>query len=391
MSKPFRLLIYNPLSTRMGGGGDRWLAEVVPRLMARGFEVTLMTTSFIPEVYRATSTSEYVEKIVKGGATYVEIPCSVLTRLTNRPLLTLDSFTLLCRAIAEHNLLYFMNAYVFQDIYVWLAKNLVPDSPVISAQHASMFHGSIPHDVYIRTVTRLLLNCFEAHHVLNEDDYKTYKQWRLDDVFLIPNGVNTDWFSPRESREMDKFRVLHVGRLEYQKGINILMKSIEFINQQLDSDERYLQFQICGSGTLSQVIKQFAETTPNVSYLGYVDDEELLRLYRNVSLFVMPSMRETFGLVALEAMSCGLPVIASDIPGPRTFVERSYGQKVPPGNPKALAKAILRFYRLWADEPTRYEEMGRLARKKCKEEYDWSRIVDRLAEMILDASKQGKQ
>ncbi|MBD3157215.1 MAG: glycosyltransferase [Candidatus Lokiarchaeota archaeon] len=386
MSDPLKLLMYNPLSTRMGGGGDRWLAEVIPRLVGKGINVTLMTTSFIPKSYRATSTKDHVERIIQAGARYIEIPCSSVFERINHPMLSGQSLLALSGAIRKHDCVYFLNAYAFQDMLVNLATIIAPGVPVISAQHASMFQGQILKDTYTKTISRALLECFDAFHVLNREDYETYKKWGLDKVFLIPNGVDVDWFSPAKSEKTNDFQVLSVGRLDQQKGIDVLIQAITLLNQELDESLRP-RFRICGTGPLAEKVDEFAQRTHNVSYLGFVGEKELLRRYRRADLFVMPSKRETFGLVAMEAMSCGVPVITSDIPGPRTFVERDYGMMVPPSNPRALAKAIQRFYTLWKEKPDAYKKMGELAREKCVKEYNWNRIVDRLTKMIQTVSE----
>jgi glycosyltransferase involved in cell wall biosynthesis len=332
------------------------------------------------------ATMEHVNRITGGGAGYVELPSSRLAKIINHPLPSTNVLSRLSHAIGSHDCVYFFNAYAFQDMLFWLTKNMTTTTPIISAQHASMFHDDLLHDFYVRTITRLFLQGFSAYHVLNKEDYETYTQWGLEDVFLIPNGVNTDRFSPPASRDTSEFRVLHVGRLEYQKGIDILIESIKILNSEI-SKSQLPEFRICGTGPLADKVEGFSKETSNVSYLGFVSEKELLNQYQQATLFVMPSRRETFGLVAMEAMSCGAPVITSDIPGPRTFVEKEYGAMIPPSNPRALAQAIERFYTLWKEQPATYRSMGRLAREKCVQEYSWNRIVDRLIEMIRTVSE----
>jgi len=367
----------------MGGGGDRWLAEVIPRLRKREYDITLLTTSFIPKGYRATPTRAHVQRIVNSGAIYAELGCSPLSFVFNHPLHSATSLKELGDAIARHDVVYFLNAYAFQDILFWLVQSLAPPTPVISAQHASLFQDDFLHDTYVRTATRCVLCHFDACHVLNQEDFEIYTQWGLDRTFLIPNGVDTQWFSPSKSEPSEEFRVLYVGRLTYQKGIDTLLESIELVNKAAASHSN-LHFEICGTGPLRNKVQRFAQETENVAYLGFVSESDLLHRYRNASAFVMPSRRETFGLVAMEAMSCGLPVITSDIPGPRTFVDNEYGRLVPPGHPKLLANAMRDFYTLWTEKNNTYREMRCAARSICVERYDWCSIVDRLAAMIRE-------
>lgn len=389
MSEPLKLLVYNPLSTRMGGGGDRWLAEVLPRLVPQGFEITLMTSDFIPRDYRDSSNTSLVRRIHEAGVRYQEIPTILKGRL-NHPIIGPSSIKKLRNAIALHDLTYFMNAYAFQDVFLWLATKLAGNQPVISAQHASMFHGECLHDLYMRTISCSLLSEFAAYHVLNNSDLETYEKWCLKNTFLIPSGVDTETFSPL-GRKSGPFTVLYVGRLDYEKGIDVFLDAIQIINRDFEISENSIIFRICGSGPFRDPVTSFAEETPNVHYMGYVTKRELLEHYRTARLFVMPSRRETFGLVAMEAMSCGLPVITSDISGPRSFVREDFGDMIPAGRPKALAFSIKNFLELWQQQPDEYEEMGRQARHICERKYNWENVVDRIANMIFTVYENSKR
>jgi glycosyltransferase involved in cell wall biosynthesis len=381
MSDDLKLLVYNPLSTRMGGGGDRWLAEVLPRLVSRGFEITLMTTNFIPRDYRKSTTTSFVKRIRSAGVDYEEIP-TILDGRLEHPLFGLESFKRLQRSVDSHDLVYFMNAYAFQDLFIWLASRMSANSPVISAQHASMFHSNYFHDLYMHTIARTVLSGFAAYHVLNQGDLEAYKKWGLDNIFLIPSGVDTEKFSPLGRERTDFFTVLYVGRLDYEKGIDILLDAIRIVNRKRGATQQEILFRICGDGPLSQLVQNHADEVPNVRYMGYVTEEELLECYRSADLFVMPSRRETFGLVAMEAMSCGLPVVTSDISGPRTFVRDSFGELIPPRNSCALASGIEKMHELWTEKPDGFRERGRLARRICQEEYTWDTVASRVASMM---------
>ncbi|MHA2207756.1 MAG: glycosyltransferase family 4 protein, partial [Candidatus Thorarchaeota archaeon] len=327
-----RLLMYSPLSLRMGAGGDRWLAEVAPRLMKRGIRPTIFATDFIVKSYRDTSTGWFVDQLGEAGIRYHETSTSSLSNPMNAPVMSRKALVTLSREMAQHDVTYFMNAFVLQDISTWLAMRLARQPPVISAQHATMFQDSRLHNAYMRSVTRSMLRVFDAYHVLNREDYATYTRWGLSPAFLIPNGVDTTRFTPAPSKDDSQFTVLFAGRLDYQKGVDIILDAVHHLEH-----EKEIVYNICGTGPMRQEVERFADSRPNVHFLGYVPDDELIQLYKNASLFLMPSRRETFGLVAMEAMASGTPVVVTDVPGPRTFVNESFGRMVPPTNSKALA------------------------------------------------------
>jgi glycosyltransferase involved in cell wall biosynthesis len=363
----------------MGAGGDRWLAEIAPRLKKRGIRPTVFATDFIAKSYRANATDWFVDRIRNADIRYKETPASSISNQVNAPVMRRESVIALSREMREHDVTYFMNAYAFQDVTTWLAKKLAGKPPVISAQHASMFQDSQLHNLYIHSVTRGLLRAFDGFHVLNREDFRTYIRWGLRPAFLIPNGVDTRRFSPAPSKDDSQFIVLFTGRLDYQKGVDIVLNSIQHLELQRQNG---IVYKICGTGPMREEVERFAEERSNVNYLGYVPDDELLQLYKDASLFLMPSRRETFGLVAMEAMSSGTPVIVTDIPGPRTFVRASFGRMVPPEDSKALAESIQWFYHLFLEQPDELRAMASNAREACVKEYDWENVADKLAVMI---------
>jgi glycosyltransferase involved in cell wall biosynthesis len=129
-------------------------------------------------------------------------------------------------------------------------------------------------------------------------------------------------------------------------------------------------------------VSKFSHGRENFEYLGYVPDNELVRLYGMSNLFVMPSRSETFGLVALEAMACGTPLVVSDISGPRTLVTGEFGRLIPSGDAHELAKTIDWFFEKWLSDPEDLKQMGRRARKCAVEEHDWEVKAHLLGEMI---------
>ena len=132
--------------------------------------------------------------------------------------------------------------------------------------------------------------------------------------------------------------ILYVGRLVYYKGLNYLINSMQDINAILV---------IIGEGELKEQLKEEAiklGVSNKIQFLGQMPDEELPVYYSIADVFVLPSINggEAFGLVQLEAMAFGIPVINTDLPTGVPFVSlhNETGLTVPPRNSVALAKAI---------------------------------------------------
>jgi phosphatidylinositol alpha-mannosyltransferase len=115
--------------------------------------------------------------------------------------------------------------------------------------------------------------------------------------------------------------------------------------------------------------------------VGYVSPERLPAFYHQADIFCAPSLGcESFGIVLLEAMAAGLPVVASDIAGYRTVLaDGQEGILTPPGQPEALAGAL----RHLLSQPQQRREMGQRGRLKASQ-YHWDRIVDQILELYRE-------
>ena len=135
---------------------------------------------------------------------------------------------------------------------------------------------------------------------------------------------------------------------------------------------------IVGDGVMRRELEELSrkyEVKGHVKFVGFVDENLKPLYYKAADVFCLPSIitSESFGIVNLEAMACGVPVVASKIGGiPDVVKNGKTGILVPPRDPKALAEAIIC---LLQDENVR-RKMGRNARKKA-ENYSWKRIAEK--------------
>lgn len=137
------------------------------------------------------------------------------------------------------------------------------------------------------------------------------QRFGITDVTVTPDGVDHAIFHPDARRarfDLPARYVLFVGTLEPRKNLNILLRAWNKIKDDFHGDWLI----IAGANGNAFKAVELAHATERVRFLGYMDDESLPGLYANASLFVLPSHEEGFGLPALEAMACGVPVIVSD-------------------------------------------------------------------------------
>jgi len=161
-------------------------------------------------------------------------------------------------------------------------------------------------------------------------------------ILTIPNMVDTEYFNfSRVSKPADPFVFLYVGILERVKGLDILAEAFSKVL----AGNRKVCLRIVGRGSAREELEQLVrklELTEAVSILGYLDREHLLQEYQRAHAFVLPSRFEAFGVVLIEAMATGLPVIATRSGGPENIVPEQCGILAESENAEALARAMIR-------------------------------------------------
>jgi rhamnosyl/mannosyltransferase len=201
-------------------------------------------------------------------------------------------------------------------------------------------------------------------------------------LHLIPYGIPLERFwrpLDEEPRPLGQEAVLlFVGRLRYYKGLDTLIRALPQIPARL---------QVVGIGPMEAEWKALAQevgVAARIEWLGETPDEELPRLYHNADLFVLPASHqsEAFGLVQVEAMAAGLPVVCTELGTGTTYVNLDgvTGLVVPPRDPQALVRAV---NTLVAD-PEQRVRLGRAAQSRVEREFALGVMVDRVVGLYED-------
>ncbi len=218
-----------------------------------------------------------------------------------------------------------------------------------------------------------------------------------DRVTVIPPGVDTSRFYPiaaDEAKEYvgipaDQRMILYVGRIETLKGIDTLLAAMGALKNTGFLDSQKIKLAIIGgeietdSGDLDaemnrlNLLRERADIQEFVHFLGSRDQDTLQYYYSAAEVVVMPSHYESFGLVALEAMACGTPVVASETGG-LVFLIRDgeTGFHVPAGDAEALADRL----EMLLSDPELQAQLGQQAAKYARG-YDWTTITDQILEL----------
>lgn len=197
---------------------------------------------------------------------------------------------------------------------------------------------------------------------------------------VTPFGVDMQRFRPMECEgKSAAFVVGTVKTLKACYGIDTLICSFAKVAQ--NNPTLDVRLEIAGVGPDKALLEHLCEelgVRSRVDFLGYVQNEQLPALYSRFDVAVSLSRAESFGVVAVEAMSCGCPVVTSDAEGFCEVVDSGVtGYVVPKDNPQAAANAIQRF----VDYPALRQSMGNAARKRVAELYDWNKNVDTMMDI----------
>lgn len=187
-------------------------------------------------------------------------------------------------------------------------------------------------------------------------------------VEIIPNGIDKFWFENRLYQEknidLNNIKIIYAGRIDKNKNIPTTQKALNILRQEGFNVSLTVVGKVCDKKEFNKICRD-----GYTSYIPPVKKEELIEMYRNSDIFVMPSFTESFGLVYAEAMSQGLPVIYSKGQGfDGQFEEGKVGKSVDSKNPNSVAEGIKFIIKNYYSMSKNSIEMSR--------KFNWKEICD---------------
>jgi colanic acid/amylovoran biosynthesis glycosyltransferase len=204
-----------------------------------------------------------------------------------------------------------------------------------------------------------------------------YEEWPK--LELTKLGVDPNRFAPRPFRQAPTpFEVICVGQLAPVKGLHLLIEAMA----DLVAQGRQIRLRIVGDGSERNALRRNIEKrgiTEHVIFEGAVNQDKLLKIYRETDALAMSSFAEGVPVVLMEAMSMEIPCVAPWVNGiPEIITHETDGLLVPPGDVPALARAIARLM----DDAELRRSLGKNARLKILEQYDLRRNMEHLADVF---------
>jgi glycosyltransferase involved in cell wall biosynthesis len=217
----------------------------------------------------------------------------------------------------------------------------------------------------------------------------------VDKLRVVPCAVDAAWFQsvPREFLADLKAAIAapediilsYVGRLDPEKGVDVLIKAFAALRTRFPR----LRLRIAGKGNEQPKLESLAKqlgVEKEIRFLGYVAGPALEAFYKVSNILVCPSTYEPFGIVPLEGMVNGLPVIVSDTGGMAEIVEHDKsGLKVTPGDVAALATAIAHL----VENPQEAQRLARAGQDRARRVYNWDRVAEMTEPLYSNGQSRG--
>ena len=197
-------------------------------------------------------------------------------------------------------------------------------------------------------------------------------------VTIIPYGVDNEKFSISESncqKEVSKIKILYVGHVDYRKGVHHL---INVVNRMTN-----VELNLYGVYHEDYPIYRENKTKENIHFHGFVTQEQLACIYRNSDVFVFPSTNDGFGLVVMEAMASGLPVICSANAGASDLIDDGVNGFIYAAADEKMLENLIEHIKNCSEEAT---QMGKCANERVKK-YTWEKYYGSIRGLICNENE----
>lgn len=230
-----------------------------------------------------------------------------------------------------------------------------------------------------------------AHHILVHTHLQKKSMEELDmfkklDIRVFPLGVDCEVFKPTQNK-ISRKKLLYVGRIVEWKRIHLAIEALSLlVNSGFDDASLDIIGPISSQSYYEKLKKLVKEKNLDnkVSFLGHKEHNELIVYFQQADLFMLPSDKETFGMVMIEAMACGTPVAGIDCPGgPKDVITSGVDGIL--SQPKNYSQAVLTYFK---DEQKSYE-VSKNAREKAITDYSLNKTYKVLETSINDALNDG--
>ncbi len=366
-----RVLLINYEYPPIGGGAGNATAYLAREFACDGAEVVVLTSGFrgLPEREQSDGVTIQRVPVIRRRADR----CTPIEMLTFIASATIAAVHLARRWRPDVSIAFFgipsgPVAYVLKALYgvPYIVSLRGGDVPGFQPYDLALYHRLMGPAIRFlwRRATAVVANSQGLRRLALESAPDV-------SVDVIPNGVDVERFQPAASpRDDDVVRLLFVGRLTYQKGVDVFLQALHELDGRIQ-----FEAELVGDGGARSQLERMAEDfglSDRVRFIGWCDRDDVAVHYQAADIFVLPSRDEGMPNVLLEAMASGLPVIATRVVGNKELVRDGHtGFLVPPEDPQGLANVVGQV----VDRKELVECMGCAGRALVEGRYTWSQMA----------------
>lgn len=277
--------------------------------------------------------------------------------------------------------------HAHEPLMPFLPPTVLRYSDALNVGTFHAYRGSYYGYFYGRPVLRRVFNNLDARIAVSRAAKRFVRQYFMAPYRIIPNGVEVERFSPSSVDPIPEFddgrpNILFVGRPEKRKGLGYLLRAYPRVKACFPN----ARFILVGAGDWrNSKYRTYIERNRlrDIVIVGRVSEEDKPRYHRSAHVFCAPAIEgESFGIVLLEAMAAGLPIVASNIEGyVSVLTDGQEGLLVPPKDPVGLADAVCRILQD-RDEAKQMGQNGLLTAAQ----YSWQSIAGQVIDVYVKTS-----
>ena len=356
-------------------GVSEYARIVSEQLINKGYKVTVLTTNH----------NNLPQQEIINGVKVIRAPiiCKI-SKGTVSPL-----FLLWAKKLAKKANVIFLHMPMLE---AGILSLMLPKKKQIAMYHCDInLPKGIFNNIIVKTMDISQKICLERMRVIGVTSIDYAKHSRNTAKYekkLVACGAPVkDYHEKNIVRENSEEKIIgFCGRIVEEKGIDVLVKAFKILNEKDSNIKLYIagDYKNIAGGSIYNDLQEIIskEKIKGVEFLGKVPEEEMENFYNSLDVFVLPSINslEAFGIVQLEAMLCGVPVVASDLYGVRTIIETTgMGVVVKKGDIDSLAKGIQDIL----DNKDKFYK----SREEILQYYGTKRCIEKIEECIKSVEK----
>ena len=333
------LIIANVYPNKYGWSDGIFIAEQVRMLAQMGYTVDVLYLD-LRSIRKKRKWGQEKYRDGNNDIYHYSLPCGPIPALHDLLYIAVQNLALkkYMRQVGKPDVIhghFYMNGFWAKQIK---EKYRIP---YVLTEHSSELYNEKVSKGHRYLVTKAYNNV-DCLISVSEALQRRMEKYTNRDIEVVPNVLLSPFrFQGKSDQNKQEFVFISVGHIVKSKGMKLLVECFEQVHKKLPQT----QLVIVGKGTLRQELEDYAhEKKINVQFTGEVKHEEMPEIYRKCHCFVLPSERETFGVSYIEALACGLPVIATKCGGPEKFVNEQNGVLIGINDRVELTNAMISMY-----------------------------------------------